>query len=192
MACRTRFVSALAAIRVAARAISAAAATILMPSCAAIATPRWPWPTRPTRRKSIREMIAAIGPSGAGKTVYLGMLTDMLSRQDERDAAAGPRSVFDQAAAAHDGGLGPLRISRQNAQRARPLELGPLPGAPQAAQARRADHARPGRRGPAGRGRSSATRIPSSGRSSPNVPACWCWSMPPRVEAGEATKTFTR
>jgi hypothetical protein len=28
-------------------------------------------------------MIAAIGPSGAGKTVYLGMLTDMLSRQDE-------------------------------------------------------------------------------------------------------------
>src|SRR5262245_14645790 len=26
-------------------------------------------------------MIAAIGPSGAGKTVYLGMLTDMLSRQ---------------------------------------------------------------------------------------------------------------
>ncbi len=28
-------------------------------------------------------MIATIGPSGAGKTVYLGMLTDMLSRQDE-------------------------------------------------------------------------------------------------------------
>lgn len=28
-------------------------------------------------------MVAAIGPSGAGKTVYLGMLTDMLSRQDE-------------------------------------------------------------------------------------------------------------
>jgi hypothetical protein len=28
-------------------------------------------------------MIAAIGPSGAGKTVYLGMLTDMLSRQEE-------------------------------------------------------------------------------------------------------------
>ncbi|HMC10310.1 MAG TPA: hypothetical protein VKH44_03435 [Pirellulaceae bacterium] len=28
-------------------------------------------------------MIAAIGPSGAGKTVYMGMLTDMLSRQDE-------------------------------------------------------------------------------------------------------------
>jgi ABC-type branched-subunit amino acid transport system ATPase component len=26
-------------------------------------------------------MIAAIGPSGAGKTVYLGVLTDMLSRQ---------------------------------------------------------------------------------------------------------------
>jgi hypothetical protein len=26
-------------------------------------------------------MVAAIGPSGAGKTVYLGMLTDMLSRQ---------------------------------------------------------------------------------------------------------------
>jgi hypothetical protein len=29
-------------------------------------------------------MIAAIGPSGAGKTVYLGMLADMLSRQDEQ------------------------------------------------------------------------------------------------------------
>src|SRR5262249_37565232 len=29
-------------------------------------------------------MIAAIGPSGAGKTVYLGMLSDMLSRQDEQ------------------------------------------------------------------------------------------------------------
>jgi hypothetical protein len=29
------------------------------------------------------KMIAAIGPSGAGKTVYLGMLADMLSRQDE-------------------------------------------------------------------------------------------------------------
>jgi double-GTPase-like protein len=28
-------------------------------------------------------MVAAIGPSGAGKTVYLGMLADMLSRQDE-------------------------------------------------------------------------------------------------------------
>ncbi|MBW8885691.1 MAG: hypothetical protein JF612_13150 [Planctomycetia bacterium] len=28
-------------------------------------------------------MIATIGPSGAGKTVYLGMLSDMLSRQDE-------------------------------------------------------------------------------------------------------------
>jgi hypothetical protein len=29
------------------------------------------------------KMIAAIGPSGAGKTVYMGVLTDMLSRQDE-------------------------------------------------------------------------------------------------------------
>ena len=29
------------------------------------------------------KMIAAIGPSGAGKTVFLGMLTDMLSRQDD-------------------------------------------------------------------------------------------------------------
>lgn len=28
-------------------------------------------------------MLAALGPSGAGKTVYLGMLTDMLSRQEE-------------------------------------------------------------------------------------------------------------
>src|SRR5262245_64256930 len=29
------------------------------------------------------KMVASIGPSGAGKTVYLGMLTDMLSRQAE-------------------------------------------------------------------------------------------------------------
>ncbi|HZL91851.1 MAG TPA: hypothetical protein VFB96_26005 [Pirellulaceae bacterium] len=29
------------------------------------------------------KMVAAIGPSGTGKTVYLGMLTDMLSRQTE-------------------------------------------------------------------------------------------------------------
>jgi hypothetical protein len=28
-------------------------------------------------------MVATVGPSGAGKTVYLGMLTDMLSRQEE-------------------------------------------------------------------------------------------------------------
>jgi hypothetical protein len=28
-------------------------------------------------------MLAAIGPSGAGKTVYMGMLTDMLSRQED-------------------------------------------------------------------------------------------------------------
>lgn len=30
------------------------------------------------------QMVATIGATGAGKTVYLGMLTDMLSRQDER------------------------------------------------------------------------------------------------------------
>jgi double-GTPase-like protein len=36
-----------------------------------------------TTQKILPKMIAAIGPSGAGKTVYLGMLTDMLSRQDE-------------------------------------------------------------------------------------------------------------
>ena len=38
-----------------ARATSAAAATTSTPSCAAIARPRWPWPTRPTRKRSIRE-----------------------------------------------------------------------------------------------------------------------------------------
>jgi double-GTPase-like protein len=36
-----------------------------------------------TSQKIHPRMIAAIGPSGAGKTVYLGMLTDMLSRQDD-------------------------------------------------------------------------------------------------------------
>ncbi len=36
-----------------------------------------------TTQKILPRMIAAIGPSGAGKTVYLGMLSDMLSRQDE-------------------------------------------------------------------------------------------------------------
>jgi hypothetical protein len=36
-----------------------------------------------TSQKINPRMLAAIGPSGAGKTVYLGMLIDMLSRQDE-------------------------------------------------------------------------------------------------------------
>jgi hypothetical protein len=36
-----------------------------------------------TSQKIHPRMIAAVGPSGAGKTVYLGMLADMLSRQDE-------------------------------------------------------------------------------------------------------------
>ena len=35
-------------------------------------------------QKVAPQMIAAIGASGAGKTVYLGMLIDMLSRQTER------------------------------------------------------------------------------------------------------------
>lgn len=30
------------------------------------------------------QMLAAIGPAGAGKTVYLGMLSDLLSRQNDR------------------------------------------------------------------------------------------------------------
>lgn len=30
------------------------------------------------------QMVAAIGPAGSGKTVYLGMLTDVLSRQNDR------------------------------------------------------------------------------------------------------------
>jgi hypothetical protein len=34
-------------------------------------------------QKICPRMMAAIGPSGAGKTVYLGMLTDMLSRQED-------------------------------------------------------------------------------------------------------------
>ncbi len=35
-------------------------------------------------RKTQPQMLAALGASGAGKTVYLGMLIDMLSRQPER------------------------------------------------------------------------------------------------------------
>jgi hypothetical protein len=37
-----------------------------------------------TAQKIHPRMLAAIGPSGAGKTVFLGMLADMLSRQDDR------------------------------------------------------------------------------------------------------------
>ena len=51
-----------------------------MPRCVAIATRRWCWPTRPSR-STAPLMFAALGPSGVGKTVYLGMLLDMLSRQ---------------------------------------------------------------------------------------------------------------
>jgi len=37
-----------------------------------------------TTQKIHPKMLAAIGPSGAGKTVYLGILADMLSRQEEK------------------------------------------------------------------------------------------------------------
>ena len=100
-------------------------------------------------------MIAAIGPSGAGKTVYLGMLTDMLSRQDD-DLQLLARGAFSiklqqhtMAALArcefpHKTPNEPDRWNWVHCQVLRKQQ-----------QAGRADHARPGRRGAAGRGRSS-------------------------------------
>ena len=75
-------------------------------------------------------MIAVFGASGVGKTVYLGMLMDMLSRQTERLQllARGAFSITLQQTTV--AALSRVRVSRQDAQRARPLELGPLPGAP--------------------------------------------------------------
>ena len=46
-----------------------------------------------TSQKIHPRMIAAIGPSGAGKTVYLGMLTDMLSRRTRR-CSSSARGAF--------------------------------------------------------------------------------------------------
>ena len=102
-------------------------------------------------------MFAALGPSGVGKTVYLGMLLDMLSRQPKQLqlSARGGFSVTLQHD--HAGGAFALRVSRQDAQRARPLELGALPIAQSAAPpAGRAGDARHGRRGPVRGSRPSA------------------------------------
>ncbi len=138
-------------------ATSASKATRSTPSCAATASRRWPWPIRPTRRRSFRRCSPPSAPAGVGKTVYLGMLMDMLSRQKERMQmlARGAFSInlqqFTTTALARG------EFPAQDAQRAGPLELGALPGAVGAAQAAdRADHARHGGRGDPRGGRSSA------------------------------------
>jgi hypothetical protein len=53
------------------------------------------------------KMVAVIGASGVGKTVYLGMLMDMLSRQ---------RRILHHFAANHYRGLGQVFIPTQNSQ----------------------------------------------------------------------------
>ena len=111
-------------------------------------------------QKTAPYMLATLGASGVGKTVYLGMLLDMLARQPERLQIMARGRLFDHAAAVDGLGHGPLRVSQQDAQRARPLELDALPGAAAEAKAAgRVDHARPGRRG-AVRGARSSAHLP--------------------------------
>ena len=62
-------------------------------------------------QKLFPTMLATIGSSGVGKTVF--------------------RGILHQHATSHHDRAGSRRISRQDAQRARPLELGALPGAGQ-------------------------------------------------------------
>ena len=102
-------------------------------------------------------MFAALGPSGVGKTVYLGMLLDMLSRQPKQlqlSARGGFSVTLQQNTLA---ALARCEFPEQDAQRARSLELGPLPVAqPQAPATGRTGHARHRRRGPVRGSRSSA------------------------------------
>ncbi len=55
-----------------------------MPNAAGIARRRWRWRHQAHMQKVRPRMVAVLGTSGVGKTVYLGMLLDMLSRRPER------------------------------------------------------------------------------------------------------------
>ena len=56
-------------------------------------------------------MLAAIGASGVGKTVYLGMLLDMLSRRTQGIQILTARRVFDYAATDSDRRAHAARVS---------------------------------------------------------------------------------
>ncbi len=132
-----------------------------------------------SRSKKRPQLIAVIGASGAGKTVYLGLLMDMLTRHVGPAAIDRPRADVDFAAANDDHGPGHRLVPGKNGDHARTLALGALsiqlPAAAPAAGA--GDSRRFGRS--AGR-RDRACR-PLSGDSlaaGQSAPASWCWPMP--------------
>lgn len=66
-------------------------------------------------QKTIPQLVATIGSADAGKTVYLGMLTDMLSRRNDALQLLA-RCVLRNAAANHDGFTFNMRVSGQDAE----------------------------------------------------------------------------
>ena len=76
--------------------------------------------------KSRPHLIAIIGASGAGKTVYLGLLMDMLTRHVGPAALDRPRADVDLAAANHDDGTRHGLVPRKNRDHPRTLALGAL------------------------------------------------------------------
>ena len=132
-------------------------------------------------------------PVGRGQDGLSGHAHRHALAAGREHAAAGPRGVLDQAAAARDGRRWPAASFRSK-----------TPNEPdrwhwvhcqvlrKKQQAGRADHARPGRRGAARRSRSSEhlsghSLVPEQVRG-----RAWCWSMPRASKAARATKTSTR
>ena len=139
------------------------------------------------------QMVAVIGTSGVGKTVYLGMLLDMLSRQPQRMQmlARGAFSITLQQTVM--GALGPRRVSGEDSQRAGPLELGALPDSHRrAARAGGTDRARHGRRGHSGRGRASEHLFRAFADFSASAPGRSCWSTPRKWPAAAAIRIILR
>ena len=66
-----------------------------------------------SNQKVAPHMLATLGATEAGKTVYLGMLLDMLSRQPDRLQILA-RGIFDHIATDDRLGHGPLRVSAKD------------------------------------------------------------------------------
>ena len=95
---------------------SATAGTASMPSRAGTAWHRWRWHTKPICRRCRRNSWPTIGSADAGKTVYLGMLTDMLSRGRHDLQLLARGAVLRVLAAVDHLCVGQLRIPRQDAE----------------------------------------------------------------------------
>ena len=89
------------------------------------------------RQKTPPRMIAVVGASGGGQDRLPRHADGHALAAAAAAAGAGPRRVLDHAAADHDGVVGAMPVSREDPERAGPLELGPLPGPPARATASR-------------------------------------------------------